>query len=308
MALRLPFKRSTPKKRHVNSKDFISLLEGFSIEVMPRTAAKITNFESIVPNNTNIYIAHLEGTPISDMLQTASNIKKAGFPIVPHFPARIIKDKATLENWISRYSSIGIDKALVLAGSSKKPIGEFSNSMELLDTGLFEKYGFTEIFCAGHPEGNKDIDVNGSDKNLIEALRWKQDFSRKTNIKLSITTQFCFEIKPIIEWEQKLSKAKIDLPINIGIAGPAKLQTMIKYALLCGVGPSIRVLEKRAKDLTQLILPYTPGNFLEEIVAYKMLNQESNIKFLHFFPLGGITNTTDYINKTKLQNSVLTKQ
>ena len=175
---------------------------------------------------------------------------------MPHIPARIIQNQTMLNDWISMYQNeAGVKEALLLAGGVDRPLGNLSNSMELLSTGLFEKYGFERLHVAGHPEGNKDIDPNGSDINVMNALNWKQDYSKNTSAKISIATQFLFESKPVIDWANKIFSNGITLPINVGIAGPAKLQTMIKFAIACGVGPSLRVLERRAKDITKLLFP-----------------------------------------------------
>ena len=275
----------------------MQITKNFSIEVMPRTAEKIRDFNAILPKDTYVYIAHLEGTQIEAMVKTANRLVQSGFNVVPHFPARLIKNRITLEEWIKQYSDVGIRKALILAGSSSKAIGDFESSMDLLATELYEKYRFNEIFCAGHPEGNKDIDMNGSDQNLMTALQWKNDFFQQTQTKWSLTTQFCFDVEPIRLWEKRLSEKGIIVPINIGVAGPAQLQTMIKYAIMCGVGPSIKVLEKRAKDLTKLLLPYSPAKFLTELSHYKDENKKSNINSVHFFPLGGIQKTTEFLTK-----------
>tara|TARA_Y100000746_G_scaffold190638_1_gene170502 strand:- start:941 stop:1660 length:720 start_codon:yes stop_codon:yes gene_type:complete len=229
------------------------------------------------------------------MLVTAKRIKSASFIPMPHFPARIIKDNKVLEDWINRYSEIGVKEALLLAGGVDRPLGNLSNSMELLSTGLFEKYGFERLNVAGHPEGNKDIDPNGSDINVMNALKWKQDYSKDTKAKISIATQFLFESKPVIDWANKILSNGITLPINIGIAGPAKLQTMIKFAIACGVGPSLRVLERRAKDITKLLFPFEPTNILTELADYKENNPNTNIEGIHFFPLGGIEKSSDFI-------------
>ncbi|MEM7614728.1 MAG: methylenetetrahydrofolate reductase, partial [Pseudomonadota bacterium] len=76
---------------------------GFSIEVMPRTAEKVEDFKALLPAGTRVYIAHIDGTPIEDMVATAKRLVDDGFPVMPHFPARIIADAATLETWIQRY-------------------------------------------------------------------------------------------------------------------------------------------------------------------------------------------------------------
>jgi methylenetetrahydrofolate reductase (NADPH) len=269
-----------------------AFLEGYSIEVMPRTAEKVENFRDLLPKGTRVYIAHIDGTPIEDMVATAKRLAAEGFPVMPHFPARIIKDKATLADWIARYQGeADVKQALLLGGGIDKPQGDFHCSMQLMETGLFD--GFDRLHVAGHPEGNRDIDRDGSDRNVMEALRWKQAFKDRTDAKMAMATQFCFEAKPVIKWVNRLQAEGIDIPVHIGVAGPAKLQTMIKFAIACGVGPSLKVLQKRAMDVTKLLLPYEPNEFVAELAAHKAENPDFGIESVHFFPLGGIkTNAT----------------
>ena len=275
-----------------------SFLNGFSIEVMPRTAEKVENFRDILPEGTRVYIAHIEGTPIDDMVATAKRISGEGFAVMPHFPARIIKDAATLGDWIARYQGeAGVDQALLLAGGVTNPHGDFDSSMQLMESGLFDKAGFKRLHVAGHPEGNKDIDPDGSMKNVSAALSWKQEFSKRTDAEMALATQFCFEAKPIIQWANGLKNSGIDIPIHIGIAGPAKLQTLIKFAIACGVGPSLKVLQKRAMDVSKLLLPYEPTEVVAELAAYKAANPDFNIEHVHFFPLGGIKTNATWITE-----------
>ena len=280
------------------SKNLERFVCDFSIEVMPRTAEKIEDFRDLLPENTRVYIAHIEGTPIEDMVETAKRLAKDGFPTMPHFPARIINDKATLNDWISRYQGeAGVNQALLLAGGVSKPHGEFESSMDLLETGLFDKANFKNIHIAGHPEGNKDIDPDGTTTNLDAALQWKQNYKNKTDAKMAIATQFAFEAGPIIEWASSIKNAGIDIPIHIGIAGPAKLQTLIKFAIACGVGPSLKVLQKRATDVTKLLLPYEPTEVLSELADHKAKNSDFNITNVHFFPLGGIKTNAKWVTE-----------
>lgn len=270
-------------------------LHGFSIEVMPRTAAKVEDFRDLLPTGTRVYVAHIEGTPIEDMVATAKRIADEGFDVMPHFPARIIANADTLADWIARYQGeAGVDQALLLAGGVANPVGEFDASMQLLETGLFDKAGFNRLHVAGHPEGNKDIDPDGSMTNVDAALSWKQAFSKRTDAEMALATQFCFESAPVIEWANRLQEQGIDIPVHIGIAGPAKLQTMIKFAIACGVGPSLRVLQRRAKDVTKLLLPFEPDSILNELADHKAANPDFNIAKVHFFPLGGIKTNANW--------------
>jgi len=294
MAL-LKFRREaapTPQALGYNPAHMAAFLEGLSIEVMPRTAEKVEDFRPLLPKGTRVYIAHIEGTPIEEMIATAKRLRHEGFEPMPHFPARIIKDAATLNDWVMRYQGeADVRQALLLGGGVKTPHGDFDNSMQLLESGAFT--GFSRLHVAGHPEGNRDIDVDGGDKAVMEALRWKQAFSARTDADMAIVTQFAFEAKPIIAWVDRLNAEGIKLPVHIGIAGPAKLQTLVKFAIACGVGPSLKVLQKRAKDVTKLLLPFEPTDLVAELAAHKAANPSFGIESVHFFPLGGIkTNAT----------------
>ena len=287
-------KRDTAGFKPVNS-EIEAFLKGYSIEVMPRTAEKVEDFRALLPAGTRVYIAHIEGTPIDDMVATARRLADDGYPVMPHFPARIINDKATLADWIARYQGeAGVDQALLLAGGVAKPHGVFESSMDLMETGLFGKAGFKRLHVAGHPEGNRDIDPAGGDDNVMEELRWKQKFSETTDAKMALATQFAFDAKPIIAWADSLKEAGIALPIHIGIAGPAKLQTLIKFAIACGVGPSLKVLQKRAMDVSKLLLPYEPTDVLADLAAHKAANPDFGIESVHFFPLGGIKTNANW--------------
>ena len=266
-----------------------ALLKGYSIEVMPRTAEKVADFRALLPAGTRVYVAHIEGTPIEDMVATAARLRAEGYDPMPHFPARIIRDAATLEDWIARYrGEADITQALLLAGGVAKPHGDFHSSMQLMETGLFDKAGVTRLHVAGHPEGNRDIDPDGGDAMVSEALRWKQDFANRTDANMALATQFLFEGETAIAWANRLKAEGFTIPIHLGIAGPAKLQTLIKFAIACGVGKSLSVLQKRAKDVTKLLLPFEPDEILTDLATHKAAHPDSLIEAIHFFPLGGI--------------------
>ena len=276
-----------------------NFIEGFSIEVVPNSAAKVESFAEILPSGTRVYIAHLsEKEDIKTMVATAKRINEEGFSVMPHIPARIIKNKAMLAEWISMYKNeANVDQALLLAGGSSDVLGEFDSSMQLIETGLFDQAGFKRLHVAGHPEGSKDIDPDGGSKNVSNALSWKQEFSKRTDAQMAIATQFCFDADAVSKWATNIKNNGIDIPIHIGIAGPAKLQTLLRFSIECGIGPSMKVLTKRAKDITKLLLPYKPTEILKGLAEHKKQDPELNIEQVHFFPIGGIKQTADFIKE-----------
>ncbi|MCQ0970409.1 methylenetetrahydrofolate reductase [Paracoccus sp. TK19116] len=270
-----------------------AFLEGVSIEVMPRTAAGVGDFRDHLAAGTQVFVAHIDGTGSADMHATVARLAAEGMRPVPHIPARIVPDRATLTDWVAAYRDAGATSALLLGGGLNAPKGDFADSMQLLDTGLFGD--FDRLFIAGHPEGNRDIDPSGGEAEVMRALAWKRDFAARTDASMEIVTQFCFEAQPVIEWANRLRAAGIDMPVRIGTAGPAKLQTMLKFAIMCGVGPSLRVLQRRARDVTKLLVPYEPTDFLTAIAGHAGATPDFAIRAAHVFPLGGITAATDWL-------------
>lgn len=269
------------------------LLSGYSIEVMPRTAEKVEDFRALLPAGTRVYIAHIDGTPFEDMLATARRLRAEGFEPMPHFPARSIADRATLADMVARYrGEADVKQALLLAGGIASPRGPFHSSMQLLETGLFD--GFTRLHVAGHPEGNRDIDPDGGEAEVMAALRWKQAFADRSDAAFAIATQFAFEAPPVLAWADRLSANGITMPIHLGIAGPAKLQTLIKFAIACGVGASLSVLQKRARDVSKLLLPFEPDEILTDLARARAEGRGKNIQSIHFFPLGGIKTNAEW--------------
>jgi methylenetetrahydrofolate reductase (NADPH) len=266
-----------------------AMLENYSIEVMPRTAAKVEDFRSLLPAGTRVYIAHIDGTPIEEMVATARRLREEGFEPMPHFPARSIPGRATLADWVRRYQAeAGVRQGLILGGGIATPRGEYHCAMQLLETGFFDDAGFTHLHVAGHPEGSKDIDPKGGEAECMAALRLKQDFANRSDAEFAIATQFAFDAKPVVAWADRLAAAGIEMPVHLGVAGPAKLQTLIKFAVACGVGNSLGVLQKRAKDVSKLVKPMEPTEFLADLAAEKAQGRGANITRIHFFPLGGI--------------------
>ena len=97
---------------------------------------------------------------------------------------------------------------------------------------------------------------------LVQALREKQAYLRANGIEGFIATQFLFEAGPVAEWARKLQASGIDLPIHVGVPGPATIKTLVKYAAMCGVGNSARFIRKQAMNITKLLTVNTPDEFI----------------------------------------------
>lgn len=273
-------------------KAITTLAEGFSSETTPRMAAKIARFSDFLPRGSTVSVTFLPGSDFSETIATARRLKLEGFSPAPHVVARLFRSADEFERGMAELSEAGVTDVVVLAGGIRRPAGPYENSMQLLETGLFERLGISRIGVAGHPEGSRDI----SKSDLAAALRWKNDYARQSAAALYLVTQFCFEAEPVIGWEKRLREAGNTLPIRVGIPGPATLKTLLSYARTCGIGPSMRVLTRQAKSVPKMLSVKTPDVFLRDLSVHRARCRESLLEGLHVYPLGGQQRAAAWIN------------
>lgn len=273
----------------VSTKDAVcALLSGFSLETTPPSAAKVADFRDTLRTETSVYITFLPGSDIADTVATAKRLRSEGFNPVPHLAARSMPTKAFLADNLSRLTGeAGVTEVLCIGGAVNTPVGEFSDTMQVLDTGLFDKNGIRRIGVAGHPEGSPDI----SDAGIAAALAWKNAFAERTGADLYIVTQFCFEAAPIVAWDKAIRAAGNRLPIRIGIPGIATIKTLLAYAKACGIGPSMSFIAKQARNITKLMSLSAPDKLLVDLATYKATDPQCGIDGCHMFPLGGLKKT-----------------
>ncbi|NKB77702.1 MAG: metFprotein [Gammaproteobacteria bacterium] len=268
-----------------NKQNIQDFLTGFTAETTPGSAAKTPDFRERLKPGTSVYITFLPGSDFNDTVTVAKRLRAEGFVPIPHFAARSITDKAALEANIDKVvSEAGVDRVLCIAGAVDNPLGEFTDSTQLLDTGLFDKYGINRIAVAGHPEGSPDM----SDESIRSALKWKNSFQEKTDAKMHVVTQFAFEAEPIIAWDKMLQTEGNKLPIHIGVPGLATLKSLLMHAKACGVGASMKVLTKQAKNITKLLVVNTPDKLVHDLADYQTNDPSCGITGVHMYPLGGL--------------------
>jgi len=261
------------------------LLTGFTAETTPGAASKIPDFREHLRPGTVVYITFLPGSDFNDTVAVATRLRNEGFIPVPHFAARSIKDEQTLNENLARVvGESGVDWVLCIAGAVDSPVGEFTDTMQILKTGLFDKHDIKRIAVAGHPEGSPDM----TDDAIYAALKWKNNFQKKTDAELYLVTQFAFEAAPIIAWEKMLRREGNTLPIHIGIPGLATLKTLLMHARACGIGNSMKFLTKQARNVSRLLVVNTPDKLIRDLADYQHSNPKSGITGVHMYPLGGL--------------------
>ena len=271
--------------------DIVNFLADFTAETTPFSAAKVEDFREVLRPGTTVFITFLPGSNFEDTIAVAARLRKEGFNPVPHLAARSIPSAAFLDENLRRLrNEADINEVLTIAGAVEEPVGEFSDSMQVLNTGLIDKHDIKKIGVAGHPEGSPDM----SDDAIAAALNWKNDFADRSDAELYIVTQFCFEVEPIIAWDKAMKAAGNTLQIRIGLPGIATIKTLLNYSKACGIGNSINFLKKQARNVAKLMTASAPDKLISDLVEYKRSDPECGVMGCHMYPLGGIKKTAKW--------------
>jgi len=234
----------------------------FSLEITMKTDL------SELPKVKDVYITMLPGNDYREVANKATELAKSGFNLVPHFPARSIKNQSELEDFVKRCKDGGVKQALVIGGSAQ-PIGDFHSSIQLLETGLFQGW---RIGIAGHPDGSPDI----SDKDLEKAMIDKKPYADY------IITQWCLDVKSIASFLSKQT-----LPVHVGITGPLKISSLLKFANIVGAKNSINFLKSNVSKALNLLKPKDPNDIIE--------NLKVSTDNFHIYTFGGLKETNKWL-------------
>ena len=236
----------------------------FSLEVGPQTDL------DTLPLVKDVYVTMLPGGDYKDTADQSPELVKKGFNPVPHFPARSITDDTQLKDYIARCKDVGVKQALVIGGS-REPVGKFDSSIQILETGFFDGI---KIGIAGHPEGSQDI----SDKELEKAMIDKKPYADY------IVTQWLLDSQPIVDFISKQS-----VPVHVGITGPMKISSLIKFANIVGAKNSINFLKSNFTKALDLLKPKDPNE-----LSGKVKEVTGNF---HIYTFGGLKETNKWLKE-----------
>ncbi len=272
-----------------------AFLRKASIEITPKQIEKLPILSAKLLPGAQVFIALIDPTEVEMQIKAAAALQQAGFIAIPHVPARFVRDEDDLNARMSAFSKAGVTTILALGGGAPQPIGKFDAAIQLMKTGAFEAHSITRIGIAGHPEGNPDITKIHGEATLLEALQAKQAWLKSKNIKGFIATQFLFDAGPLALWASKLRDAGIDLPLHVGVPGPATIKTLVKYAAMCGVGNSARFIRKQALNITKLLSVSEPTEFVDQLATLHFDKPELGIAAPHMYPFGGFDKLFDWM-------------
>lgn len=265
-----------------------SLMAGFSIEITPREAQGIHCFADHLPKGTRVYLPFVNRIPFIDTVRAAGKLRRHGMVPVAHIAARAIREEAHLHEMLCRVrGEAGMDEVLVVGGDLCVPAGPFHCAMQVLETGLLERHGISRIGFGGHPERHPDIDRS----TLEEAVREKTAYAQRSTASCHWLTQLCFSPVRILEWVRRSRDFAQRLPVHVGVHGFVSTRTLLHYANICGVGPSMRTLVRDRRKWPLPWQPHSPDAFLSELAEARRTAPQCVPDRIHLFSLGAFVRT-----------------
>jgi methylenetetrahydrofolate reductase (NADH) len=265
-----------------------------SIEVTPKAAAELPELAGLLAPATNVYVTALPGADLDDLVAAAGSVRAAGHEPVPHLPARAIAGPDALDRLLGALAAdAGVVDVLVVGGSVREQAGEYSSSIEILESGLLERHGVVRAGVAGHPEGTPDI----SPEAVRASLAAKNAFAARSPIELRLVSQFALAAEPYVAWERAIRADGNRLPVYAGIPGVTSPATLLKYGLACGIGPSLEILRKQTGGLLKLATTrlWRPDEVARGIAEAAAAEPDSLIRGLHVFPFGGLRRSAEWL-------------
>ena len=275
---------------HASSGELAALLSAASVEVSSR-GNQLQELRDNFRPGTDVTITFLPGDNYRHNVETAAALRRAGFNPVPHIAAREMPSREALEDFLARArGEADVTRVLLIAGDVAAVKGPYRSSFDICASGLIEGRGIARISVAGHPEGHPYLTADAALRGF-EAWR---DWGRQTKIRVDVMTQFCFESAPILGWIGELDARGVNLPVIVGLAGPASPATLTKFALRCGIGNSMRSLRGQIGRFGRLLTDTGPDDVVRGLQSAPQ-TATASIAGFHLFPFGGLRKAASWL-------------
>lgn len=269
------------------------LLDDFSLEMTGKDVPGLEAARDLIPAGTRINITFLGTEDLDTRLAAARTVRRLGHVPVPHVAARRLRSRPELEELLAALRSDGTgDNVLVIGGDPAEPHGPYDDSLALIRSGLLQSYGVRHVGIGGYPEGHPAI----AGPALWSAIEDKTTALAGQGLSGDVITQFGFDADPVLAWVEAVRKRGIDVPVRVGVPGPAGIKRLMTYATRFGVGTSTSIAKKYGFSLTNLMGTAGPDRFIRALAEGYDVHRHGVLK-LHFYTFGGIGATSRWVTE-----------
>jgi methylenetetrahydrofolate reductase (NADPH) len=237
---------------------------------------------ALLPDGATVSVTASPTKGLEATVALAARLGVAGFEVVPHLSARMVRDRAHLCALLDEIRDAGITRAFVVGGDEKEP-GDYVDGLALLRELAEVGHPFKQIGIPAYPQGHAFI----PDGPLLEALHAKAAFAQY------MTTQLCFDPVAISTWLAARRAEGLTLPVHIGVPGVAEPQKLLALAARIGVADTHRFLAKNVRFVARLVRSggfYRPDALLEGI-APTLADPRADVSGFHMYLFNAVEGT-----------------
>ena len=269
-----------------------NMVDGYSLEMTAKELDGLREAAPLIRPATQIAVTFLPGEEMEQRVEAAVLVRELGFEPIVHLSARRLTSEAELDRYVGDITSkAGVKRCFIIAGDPPEPEGPYSDSLQIIETGILEKHGIEIIGVGGHPEGHPNVGT----EDLWVWMQRKLDAVRSHGMVPLVVTQFAFDDDAIVEWVAEMRRRGIDVPVRLGVPGPAGIKRLLGFAKRCGVGASASVMKKYGVSLTNLIGSAGPDKLVGSLEK-KLTDRHGRVR-LHFYPFGALKASAEWINE-----------
>jgi methylenetetrahydrofolate reductase (NADPH) len=213
-------------------------------------------------------------------LDLAERLAGAGYAVVPHLSARLVRDRAHLEDVLERLLAAGVRELFVPAGDAPEP-GEFHGAAELLAAMGPLRARFDDIGITGYPETHHLI----SDEETIQAM------FAKAPMATCIISQICFDAEVIAGWIAEVRRRGTALPIWIGLPGTVDYAKLVRISMKIGLGESARFMRHHGNWISRLMTRQFKPDPLLRGLAPTLADPAANVAGFHMYTFNEVART-----------------
>jgi methylenetetrahydrofolate reductase (NADPH) len=214
-------------------------------------------------------------------VDTATRLAALGHGVTVHLAARMVRDRAHLDEILAAMAEAGIDDAFVIGGDATPPLGPYAAAGELLPLVHEHPRRPRTIGIGGYPEGHP----------LIEDATLAQVLQEKSRLADYITTQLCFDPDALLAWMRRTRVAGIELPVVAGVPGIVDRRKLLEISMRVGVGPSLSFLRKQGGLRGLLRLSGASADSLYDALAPHVGDPALNLAGFHYFTFNRLLET-----------------
>ena len=266
------------------------LARNASVELTPRQVAVVDDLPRHLPLGTRVYVPSIPGATWRETVVACERLQNEGMVAVPHLDARSVANMAELHSRLNGLAEASVKDLMLVAGDRKRPLGVFRDTLDILDSGVLLEHGMTRVGIAGYPEGHPVVDPD----YLAISLSRKLEYAAATGTDMWMVSQFAFQAETVVSWLDTVQRTSERLPVRVGMAGPARLKTVLAFAARCGVGASARALARRPSAL-RLLHNWTPDSMLQGLARHRVATPDSPLSGIHLFTFGGLPQTSRWL-------------